>query len=393
MGSFDPNTIGQVDDQVTLTLAGEDVLIAESYEAKASIFTQPAAWSIRLGHGGVVASLLAKYPPRTPFELRIAGNVQQSGWLDAPGAEESSGATEFTVRGRDTLAALHDAYVDSEVSFADAKYIDLVRKQLDLVGLEDRIIVGSNLANRSIKSGVRVVELEPLKTVDQILTEAGGPPSVSHQTIQYKLGERRYEFLKRYLDLAGLFLFATGDGNFVLSAPNAKQRPVARIVRKLGQLRTAVNVKSASFVNGTENRFSRYDVYGRGAGRKGGHPKALGTFTDDEMVGWGFQKTHTIRSSNCRSKEQATFLARRKCAEDRRAHWQFKYTVSGHTTASTTGERAVWTPDTVIDVDDDLLGMHGIFYLAECTYRRNPQTETELVLMRPQDLLFGPSEF
>ena len=50
---------------------------------------------------------------------------------------------------------------------------------------------------------------------------------------------------------------------------------------------------------------------------------------------------------------------------------------------------AVWTPNTTVQVDDDEFGLHGVYWLESCEYKRAPQTETVLRLMRVTDLLFG----
>lgn len=396
--TFADRTIGAADDRVALRLGGDEVFIAETYTVKSAILTQPAAWSMRLGHAKTTADLLHKYPPNTPFELFIAGNLQQTGTVDMVGAEQSAGATEFTIRGRDSLAPLHDDLIDAERAFNTETYIDLVQAQLKAVGLGDRLIVASNRSNRQVKAGVPLVELEPVKTVQEILLEAGGVPtgggSVTHVQIQARLGERRYEFLMRYLSMAGLFLWAAADGGFVLSEPNSKQEPAYAIARGIkDQTRNTVTVKHASFTNDTAHRFRLYDAYGRGAGRKGGHTKALGTFLDTEMDAFGFTKTKTIRAATVRTAEQAQFVARKMAAEDRRQGYQLRYTVSGHTVPVKGNLRAVWTPDTVVRVDDELLNLHDSFYLEACEYRRSPQTETELTLVRRDDLVFGPNEF
>jgi len=408
--TFTDRSIGERDDRVEVRLGDQTVIIAESYSVKCEILTQPAAWSIRIGHGGAAAELLRRFPPNTPFELRIGGNPQQTGNVDAVTADEAPGGTEVSIRGRDSLAPLHDDLIDAERAFNTDTYTALVLRQLDEVGLGDRVLFTTNRANREIKGGVKFTELEPVKTVEQIRLEAGGGPSgadgVRHVQVQAHLGERRYEFLMRYLGMAGLFLWATADGSFVLSEPNANQKACAAIIRKLtsqgllsqfadknGKITDTVTTKVSAFANATEHRFARYRVYGHGAGKKGGHPKAFGEFLDTEMQDLGFKKSKTVHSPNIRTKEQAEFTARRIAAEDRRQGFTLRYVVSGHSCPVGGGQRMVWTPDTVVTIDDDILNVHEDMYLEGCEYRRGPQTETELTFVRRKDLVFGPGEF
>jgi prophage tail gpP-like protein len=396
-GPFNPNSIGEGDDRVRIVLGGDEVLVAESCEVKSSVFTQPAAFSLRLGHGYEVGQFLKKYTPNTPFELYIGPNLQQTGFVDTVGASEAGGGAEFNLRGRDLLAPMHDDLIDSERSFNEETYFKLARRQLDEVGLQKYPLRATNRAYREIKAGVRIVELAPPRTVEEILTNAGpgpvGSDGIVHQVIQAKLGERRYDFLRRYLDMAGLFLWA-GANEFILSEPNANQDPIARILRTLNQTREDCNVKSASYENATEHRFSNYQVYGRGAGKKNSHAKVLGEFKDPEMVSFGFAKSKTIRSPSARTPEQATFIARRHCAEASRAGFKLRYTMSGYRVPSLyRGVSCVWTTDTVVEVVDEILGINDRFYVSDVTQRQNPQAETEIGLTRMRDLVFGPLEF
>jgi prophage tail gpP-like protein len=397
MAAFDPDKIGENDDQVRLVLGGFDVLIAESWEVKTSIFTQPASWHIKMGYGGITKVLINTYPPNTPFQLFVGKALQQTGSLDTPSADETDGATEFSLRGRDALAPLHDDLIDAERSFNVSTYYDLVRLQLDEVGYKNRALAASNRANRKIKAGIPLVELAPVRTVQEILMNTGGTGGtggISHQQVQARLGEKRYEFIRRYLDMVGLFLWAAADGSFIISEPNANQKAAVRIRRTLNDTRQDTNVERASYSNATEHRYSKYSVYGHGAGRKGNHAKALGSYVDPEMTDWGFVKTKTIHSDNVRTNQQATYLALRQAAEDRRQGFKLTYTLAGHTWAAIDGTgRYTWSPDTVVDLDDQLLGLQGNYYVTDVTFTRAPQTVTEVVLMRPSDLLFGPSEF
>jgi len=396
MPRFDPENIGQGDDKLRLVLADREVFIAESCEVKSGVFVHPAAWSMRLGHSGVAAQLLKKYFPNDPFKLYIGPNLQQTGFIDAVGATQSSGGTDFTIRGRDILAPMHDDLIDAERAFNEKTYFDLVRKNLDEVGLEKYPLRATNRAYRELKAGVAIRELAPPRNVEEILTNAGSGgrgDGIVHQVIQAKLGERRYDFVKRYLDLVGLFLWAGAD-EFILSEPNANQDPIGRIRRTLDQTSQDTNVKSCTFDNGTEHRFALYQVYGHGAGRKNNHAKAIGQFLDDEMDFLGFRKSKTIRSTNARTTEQAVFLARRHMAEANRASYKLHYTVSGYRAPSLYGGLSfVWTTDTVIEVDDELLGIKAPYYVSGVTQREGPQAETEIELTRPADLVFGPLEF
>jgi prophage tail gpP-like protein len=110
------------------------------------------------------------------------------------------------------------------------------------------------------------------------------------------------------------------------------------------------------------------------------------------MVALGYERPLVHRDVNVTNDKQAEFYARRVLAESRRASWQLIYTMAGHSTDSLLGGRAVWAVDTVVDVADDEFGLNGSLWIESVTHRRNPQTTTEIVLMRGDDLVFATGE-
>jgi hypothetical protein len=82
-------------------------------------------------------------------------------------------------------------------------------------------------------------------------------------------------------------------------------------------------------------------------------------------------------------------MARRKIAECRRAGWRLSYPVSGHTVAAIGGGRAVWAPDTTVEVIDEELGLQGVMYLESVTFHASPHRWSELHVMRVDDLVYA----
>ena len=382
---------GDLNDRVLVVVNGQTILVAESYEVTRSILTQPATFSLRFGWGDVLRGLISQVPPNATFQLLVGGTPQFTGAIDGfeASSDPSSGGA-LTIHGRDALAPIHDAFVTEEVSYANATYADMVSQVVSGI-LPNSTIFPSNDANRRLTTGIGV-RATPLPNPP----DANATPNPSGPTakqLKSKIGERVYEFLKRELDRAGLFFWAAGDGSFVLSEPNGNQAASYQITRQRGLTRNAVNVTHATYRNATEGRYSSATVYGRGGGKKLGRTKLNGTFVDDEMVAWGFNRPLVLRDANVNNADQAVFYARRKIAETRRAGWSLVYTVAGHTIPSlATGARAVWSPDTIVNVVDDEYGLSGPYYIERCVYRRGPQTTTELTLQRPQDLVFGSDE-
>ena len=395
MPEFTSRDLGGVNDEVTLRLNGETLLVAESYDVRMSFFRQPSVFALRTGWGGTALDLMERYPPNSKFELIIAGQTQFTGRIDAVNAEQSTGGTEVTFHGRDDLALLHDSFASVDRSFDDASYDDLVSWCLSDAGITDYTLIFENENNRARKTGVSISTPTNRKVFGRASTRGRAKKKKAGQL---KVAQQLFSFCKQELDQGGLFLFAaadTGDGPvFVLTEPNTEQPATYQLVRRRGLLRNAVNVVSASFKNDVSKRYTEYVVHGRGGDRKSGQQPVTGTFIDNEMlVTYGFargQRRKTSRADSIQNLTEANNLAWRMRADDRREGFNVTYTVSGHTIPALNGrtanDRAVWAFDTVVDVVDDEYGIYGPMYVQDVQFTRDSGgTRTTLSLFDAAD--------
>jgi len=389
-------------DEVVLKLKGESLKIVENYEVHSAILTQPAAFSLRLGHGGVLAELISRYPENTPFELFVNGRLLQTGFTDGLKAGGSDGS-QVTFDGRDVLGKLVSAYAPADKAFSSLTYHDLVAKVLEEVGYKDFTLIGDDVANRKAITGTTIVELTPSEAIvtkrttreakaERLTSTTAGTKKVVHNSITMKVGGRWYEWLKTQLDRAGLFLWVSGDGVFILSVPNPAQRPAYQITRISRGEQGIGKVVDVDHERNVESRFTKMLVYGRGGGRRFGRQKIRGEFVDPEMAalfGGPDAKFITVHDNDIKSQKQAVHYARRRMAELNRDGWRLSYTMSGHSTEGADGNRAVWSPNTVVQVDDREIGVKGDFWIEDVSLRGNPQQTATLRLMRPGDCFFA----
>lgn len=415
---------------VKLILGGREALIVTNYSVRLSMLTQPAEFRVSLGHSAVVRQLIDRYPPGTPFELYVAGARQFKGQTDGWSVSGSAG-TSFELHGRDTLARLHDSCVEAETSYKDVAYVDLVKAALDKVyGASSYTLVSSNDANRKVMSGTsgsgsarpknskktqagigivgRVAEGalpdddnpdnskltdRGVDIVGRVAEAAIAAPGAQRKTIQAKLGMRWYaEFIKPQLDRAGLFLWAAESGDFfILSALNTDQAPICRLSHRRGERGNLV--KAVAYSNDTRPRYSRCEVWGRRGGGKEPRSKVSALFADEEMAALGLERPLVVQDDKTTSIKQAEFLARRRIAESRRQGWKLAYTIGGHKLPLVNGRgEAVVVPDSVIEVNDEEIGVHGNFYVETVEHASRPHAETSITLMRPEDVVFGENE-
>lgn len=410
MAILDSDNLGGVNDVVELTIGDAGTTrVCESYEVKQSIFTQPNGYAIRLGSSDTAKKLLGYAKPNTKTELRINGRLQQTGWTDGPEVSSNgNGGTTVTIHGRDATAVVHDPDFEADHNFGSSLSIgELTSQVLDLVVDRSYTLVYSNAANREKQSGGTV----SLTVPDDLKAALTSPKNKQRSA---KFGSKVWQFLKHEHEQAGLFLWATADGNFILSQPHAGQRPLYRIVRQYGQTRNRVSVEVVSYKNVTTGRFSSYEVRSRGGGKAAtavsapnapadikpalvgsagstGRKQHVGIYVDQEMVDYGIVRPRTIINPKATTPAACEFLARRECAKDRAANWNLVYSVPGHSTVSLDGgSRIVWAVDTMVEVVDEILDLRGSFYIEGLTFRRGPDgTATELTLLRPEDLVFG----
>lgn len=444
--AFVSDQLGTQGDTLYVSLNQQRVVTSTSWEHTEGILSQPCSWSLSLGWGGVAKDLLAKYPKGTPFQLYVGSVLQANGKIDAVGASQPvGGATTVTIRGRDALAKLHDTYVRAAIPVNVVTYAELVWYALQQCGLapgkqpastgaggtgkagghrtvneilasgsntpspggssgqpvplgtiDPKILSTDNAANRAIKAGVPIRAILPHRTVQQILDDAGevGPNTGACQTLPTaKLGETWHRFLRRYLDRAGLMLWAAANGSYILSAPNGDQDPTYVLARGTGDPKQGTNVVGYEYLDDATHRHTEYIIYGRGGGKALGRTKAKGGVLDQDLLSAGYvDQPIVFRDANVHSNAEAAFFARRKNAEERRNGFRLEYTIAGLTLpyiGRGTAARAVVTPDTVVAVDDQELGITDNFYIESVTRRRSPQTTTSIRLMRVDDLVFG----
>jgi prophage tail gpP-like protein len=390
------------DDRVTLRANGQEIVIAESWDVQESMFHTPAAWTLRLGSSENAAEILKRFPKGATYQLAVAGILQMTGTLDGRHCGGGSGATQVTLKGRDILAKLHDTGTELNRSFRDDTYSELVSWAIEQAGLDPKLLsLAGNFKNRKLKAGIPITELQATVFTDVVNQETTAKKgetvgNIVHQDHQSRIDESLLTFCRRLLDRAGVLLWASADGGFLLGLPNASQKPAYRIVRRIkksGSVFEGGTVVDYDFTDDATNRHARVAVYGKHGGRHAGRGHAKGAYVDEELVNApniGYRNVICYRDVDVQSEAQAEFYAARKLAEERRDGWQLSYTLSGLTMpAIGSGYRAIPTIDTTVEVIDEVLDLEGVFYVESVRRQRDPQTTTTLRLMRPGDIPLG----
>ena len=401
-GTFNSATLGAGNDQVTIEfgLAQQNQLyICSSYSIEMGIFDQPSSFSVTLGTGDLAADLLKRYPNGSPFRINIGGQTQFTGYTDGFDASDNGSATEITFEGRDILAAICDTEIEKEDSFQAATHVELVRLAIARVGLikpfevDPPLVLDSNRVNRIKTTGQNIVAQQDSSEAQ--LLQTAGSSGDQYKVLRTHLGETLMNLLRRHLDSAGLFIWAAASGDIVVGVPNSKQPPLYHLVRKRGSSPTS-NVVRARYRDSFRPRFSEVVILGKTTGRKASRVTIGGAYTDDEVVTAGITKLRVLRNLDATSTAHCEHLAKKELAACRRRGFVFEYTLAGHSAPSllTGGKtRAVFAPDTVVQIDDDEFNLHGNFWIEAVTHRRDPKTTTTIKMLSPDVLIFGDDAF
>ena len=400
---------GAQDDAVHIYMADDDVRIWGAYEVKAAVMTQPAGFTVRLGWGNAAKDLLRKYKAGAPFQLRIGNSVVQSGRIEAPHVP-SADVTQLEIKGRDWMSPLFRACVINERHFTSDNIQEMVEEVLKIVGLGDRTVIYDNATNRKLMTKGKKVHRHPrTQLVEQIDTGAvsNSGAKVVYENVKCKIGETWFQWLDRQLRLAGLYMWATLDGNFVVSAPNITQPPLYRFTRRRGQTRDEVNVENHSYHFDITHMHTSVCAFGRNAGLQvEGVAVNLwcaqaigGTVQGTSATGTGFEPI-AIFDEEIKNPSQAQWRANRQVSEEMRAGFHLSYTTSGHRVPALDAEdhMAILAPDTMAQLEDDELGFNSAndlgfgnsFWLDELIYRRSEDqgTTTQFDLVHPDSLKY-----
>lgn len=396
------DAIGDVNDRVAITVGGRMFANCESYKVSIDVFAQPSTCSFSIGTRNNAYEILSQITPNMPFQVTIGGALQQSGFTDEPGSDGGEGTgTVVVIRARDASACIHDAFMTAEVSFSSSMtYLELARKIVAMFPqLKGRTVSVTNDANRKVMSNVSNGPASQYKEnplIDEILGDSINLGAAAG-SIRTKIGDRAISFLKRYFDRAGLFFWASSDGNFVLGAPNSHVPPIWSLTRRRGQTSAETNILSHSYRNGSQPpRYSECWVYARAGGKGAGRGPLQAFYDDAEMQGWGIYRPLILRDGKGTTSEQGAYLARRKLAEGRRATWHLAYTLAGHSfpVIGSSTKRAIWAPDTTVNIWDEEIGLFGTYWISGVDHERSASagTRTTIRLMRLGDLFFGADE-
>lgn len=397
---------GYPNGQVTTTTF--DHFLAYDY---ASHFLTPAdAWSFSIPATNLSAAQLAALQPGAVVEIKISGLRQTTGYVDAVRCSGSRGSgTVFTIEGRDWMAPAVDGHVDPQLRFSESMSLqDLVTAVFAF--LASVTFQTDNVANRNVMTGRKTGSTSKKgKTLKSYIL---------HQLEPYPQ-ESPFVFASRVSQRFAQWIWAAQDGqSIVVGQPDFEQPPLYQILNSLDpSLSSHNNVLDWHVESSRKDQPSTLLATGFGGGGvhamstlKGGiinpltstntlavqqaYPTVKFTQPTIALVGGGLGILPLLdpvprpmflvdRDSHDQSEIDA-FLLRELSLRTRHA-LTANYTIEGH--------RLGGVPivvDTIVDVQDDLSGVHQQMWVIGRRFRKDAHagTTTHIETIRLGSLQF-----
>lgn len=207
------------------------------------------------------------------------------------------------------------------------------------------------------------------------------------QDAKPQAGETRWEFLDRHARRLGLLMRMGPDGRLSFMGPDYGQAPLYKLERTIdsatvGTPFSKLRVNTNTILSGGESfdgakLYRQVDVFGRAKNGDLARAKLAVSVRDDSPGALPYEKTLFIHDDTLKSTEEATKRGYRELARSRMGAQVLEYNMRGH------GQnRAIYATDTVAQVEDQVTGNSGGFYVVGRTFVRDgngPRTTLRLV--------------
>lgn len=384
-----------------------------SYELFEDYLTPASGWNFQVSEDALSDDDKTALLPGSRVEVEISGQVQLIGYIDDVHSHGSrSSGSIWTIEGRDWLACAVDAHCDPQTRVKPTdSFEQAVTKILSPFGVT--VISEDNVANRNAITGA--IYGTPTNKKGNVLKS-----TIAHEC-KPSYAEGAFAFASRITQRAGLWIRPAVDGTTVIVAAPDFDQPS----------RYAIRLKTDGSQNNNvlewDVRKSRLDqpsiIFASGDGGGGEFPKAtlrgaiinpIIALANPDIVGQLLAAypglvgatppapaiisaiASIIADPNARplylhdtdSKTPAELQAylRRELAMRMRKSMTAQYTIEGHTL----GGQPI-AVDTMVDVDDDISGIHGPMWIVSRRFTKaagEAGTKTVISLIRPGCLLF-----
>ncbi|MRG98206.1 phage baseplate assembly protein [Polyangium spumosum] len=385
------------------------------------------------------------------IEIAINDRLQSTGYIERVRKSHSrASGTTYQISGRDILGPVVSASIDPKIKItsnqtvADFLYAILGQFGIDTIYVGDdknyNIVTGypkgrgkaqtqtftvKEATSRVVSSDGKSAEVQfKTATVTQVISR--NRPDLKNlplDQLKPRIGEGAYQLIDRLLSRLGLRMWAAADGSGVIvDAPDFTTPAIHKVIRQFdgaannvldGESNINVEIQPSCIVavghsSGADlakTKLKCIAVNELVAVNTAGQPvKSAANIIarypgvtvlpirqelvpkEDRIVSVFTQKPMFIKDDESKTIDQLAAFARRQLAMKQKEYLVATYTVMGHTYAG-----YPWAVNTLVDVDDDYLGIHEPLWCVERTFikSRSEGTLTQLKLIKPHTLQLG----
>lgn len=425
---------------------GEEIRIAESYEFKSEFLTPSDGWTVVVGEEVATQALLAKLRPGTKVQFVVNDNVQTTGFVDGAEVDYTgggSGGVKARIHGRDAMAPLVDAHVDPLFVFSEGLTLgDVFAKLCTPYGFTtfattdaDRsIVTGSSKKSTAKVSAAGGLAIDYAKTYTSPTATTQASTTIPTTYVEYDPtapkylksfpvtqakphhGEGVFSYLSRLSKRFKLWPWAGPLGDKVIVAASDFTQPASySVTTRLG----AASYLSAKL---SVDRKDQPDVivatgYGGGgawsktklkvaavneltAVDSGGvihadvqailtqHPGCKVLPVRKELIDYGANwKSRNVIPLFVEDNEAKTIGQLEGFVQNTLAQLQARAMTLHMRFPGHSRNGRVWAVNTICDVDDDVLDVHGRWWVREVTHSRSRAGTFTDVVMIPSGLM------
>jgi prophage tail gpP-like protein len=412
--------------QIRLRVMDENVDLTRwtQYSFSSHYLTPSDGWSMTIGDGDLAEKERNALRVGATVRLYVQDFPLAEGYIDRIeiNADRGRGVT-YSIHGRDRLAPVVDSVADPRIQFKTGTTLaDFLQKLLAPYGwVSPAHFEIDPAANRDAKTGgLRGTPLPKRKSKTGKLSK--------FQIYQLKPhnGEGLFRFIQRTVERFGLFVRVSADGDkIIVAGPDFEQPPRYQLIR---DSKGNTNILSGDVVFDATDQpsviladgFSGGGEFGKGKIKSYCVNPYFGVdeqgFIADEVSALivGYPEAEPVlfvtqpykqrapripprpmflHDEESKTQEQLNFFIKRTMSELLRKSLVCHYTVEGHG-QTVDGVFTPWDVDTVVDVQDEVAGVHERMYVLGRTFDKSRQsgTTTKLELVRLYSIAEGEQE-
>lgn len=411
---------------VRIVVAGRELSNWQSYTIESALFTDADAFTFTVANpNGELSKVFSKFDS---VQVLVDGTVQMTGFIDDINlrTDPDSGST-LELIGRDKFGQLIDVSADAQTftkldlgqiaiklsqPFVEEWIFDneLNRAKLQRAKRKTAQFAPPTAQDKADARRKRIMEvllpkgataaqrkaaLEKLHASNRAAAAADASKVVSLKKAKATLakiraeifprvkvepGDSPLELIKRHADRADLMVWMAADGKGVIARPNYDQAPSYSLYHYplTNPDRILNNVLSANIAISGREQFATYTIAGHSANTSvtfgPGSTHELSS-TDSAIP---LQRTKIINGRG-QNKQQTKKELLRDIQQRQFEALQLSYTVPGHSQ-----NEILWQADTIVDVDDQVNGQQGNFYLVTRRFVGDEEGQRTELELRPK---------